>query len=203
MVNAFHLAALSRMTALARAVGNDLDASAYQERFTRTLAVFNQQLLITDQGAYRDGVGTDHTSSHASFFPLAFGLTPEAHRDAVAEFVVRKGMKCSVYAAQYLLESLFHNGRDKEAIALILAEGDRSWKHMVNSGTTISWEAWDLKYKSNQDWNHAWGAAPANLLPRFILGAETLVPAGKPSASPHKPAISYTHAGKFQLRSVR
>jgi hypothetical protein len=45
---------------------------------------------------------------------------------------------------------------------------------MVNSGTTITWEAWDLKYKPNQDWNHAWGAAPANLLPRFVLGAQPL-----------------------------
>ena len=45
---------------------------------------------------------------------------------------------------------------------------------MVDSGTTITWEAWDQKYKPNQDWNHAWGAAPANLLPRFVLGAEPL-----------------------------
>jgi hypothetical protein len=50
---------------------------------------------------------------------------------------------------------------------------------MVNSGTTISWEAWDMKYKSNQDWNHAWGAAPANLLPRFVLGAQASSPGWK------------------------
>lgn len=85
-------------------------------------------------------------------------------------------MKCSVYAAQYLMEALFRNGHDKEAMQLVLADGDRSWKHMVNSGTTISWEAWDQKYKPNQDWNHAWGAAPANLLPRFVLGAEPSTP---------------------------
>ena len=36
-----------------------------------------------------------------------------------------------------------------------------------------------MKYKPNQDWNHAWGAAPANLLPRFVLGAEPLVPGWK------------------------
>lgn len=36
-----------------------------------------------------------------------------------------------------------------------------------------------MKYKSNQDWNHAWGAAPANLLPRFVLGAEALAPGWK------------------------
>lgn len=44
----------------------------------------------------------------------------------------------------------------------------------LRSGTTITWEAWDQKYKPNQDWNHAWGAAPANLMPRFVLGAEPL-----------------------------
>ena len=47
---------------------------------------------------------------------------------------------------------------------------------MVDSGTTITWEAWDQHYKPNQDWNHAWGAAPANLLPRFVLGVRPLVP---------------------------
>jgi alpha-L-rhamnosidase len=59
------------------------------------------------------------------------------------------------------------------------ASGDRSWGHMVNSGTTITWEAWDSRYKPNQDWNHAWGAAPANLLPRFVLGVQPLTPGWK------------------------
>lgn len=58
----------------------------------------------------------------------------------------------------------------------MLADGDRSWKHMLNSGTTITWEAWEMKYKPNQDWNHAWGAAPANLLPRFVLGVQPAAP---------------------------
>lgn len=44
------------------------------------------------------------------------------------------------------------------------------------SGTTITWEAWDQRYKPNQDWNHAWGAAPANLFPRYVLGVQPLTP---------------------------
>lgn len=174
VVNAFHLAAVDRMAEIARAVGNEADAKSYEERYKKTLEVFNKQLLIADKGIYRDGTGTDHASSHANFFPLAFGLVPEANRKSVSDHVVKKGMACSVYAAQYLMEALFFEGRDRDALALILADGDRSWKHMVNSGTTITWEAWDQKYKPNQDWNHAWGAAPGNLLPRFILGAETI-----------------------------
>jgi alpha-L-rhamnosidase len=85
-------------------------------------------------------------------------------------------MACSVYAAQYLLEGLFERGTGAQALALITAPADRSWRHMLESGTTITWEAWDQKYKPNQDWNHAWGAAPANLLPRFLLGAQPLAP---------------------------
>jgi hypothetical protein len=64
----------------------------------------------------------------------------------------------------------------EQALQLILADNDRSWKHLLDSGATITWEAWDLKYKSNLDWNHAWGAAPANILPRFILGAQPSSP---------------------------
>ena len=57
------------------------------------------------------------------------------------------------------------------------APGERSWRHMIEDvGTTITLEAWDTKYKPNQDWNHAWGAAPANLLPRKVLGVEPLEP---------------------------
>ena len=47
---------------------------------------------------------------------------------------------------------------------------------MLEVGSTISMEAWDLKYKNNLDWNHAWGAAPANIIPRFLLGVRPLEP---------------------------
>ena len=105
-------------------------------------------------------------------------------------------MDCSVYAAQYLLEALFENGAEKTALALITADGDRSWKHMVNSGTTITWEAWDQKYKPNQDWNHAWGAAPANLLPPTSSVRGPPCPVGKRPPSAPAPGISTFAKGK-------
>jgi len=176
VVNAFHLRALADMAEMARAIGKDAEAADYTARREKTLAAFQAKLFDADRGLYRDGEGTDHISLHANLFPLAFGLVPEAHRAQVADWLAKRGMKCSVYAAQYLLEGLFENGQGAAAIDLMLAPGDRSWRHMVDSGTTITWEAWDQKYKPNQDWNHAWGAAPANLLPRFVLGAQPLAP---------------------------
>lgn len=43
-------------------------------------------------------------------------------------------------------------------------------------GSTITLEAWDPKYKPNLDWNHAWGAAPANVIPRLLVGVEPIEP---------------------------
>jgi hypothetical protein len=133
---------------------------------------------------------------HANLFPLAFGLVPEAGRAKVADWLAKRGMRCSVYAAQYLLEGLFENGQGGAAIALMLAPGDRSWRHMVESGTTITWEAWDQKYKPNQDWNHAWGAAPANLLPRYVLGVQPLDPGWKTALVKPHPGTLTSASGK-------
>jgi hypothetical protein len=179
VVNAFHIRSLGMMEDLARALGKDDEAAGYLAMKTKAHAAFQRLLFDPAKGAYRDGEDTRHMSQHASLFPLAFGLVPQEHVAAVADTVQRRGMACSVYAAQYLMEGLFYHGAATRALELVTAPTDRSWRHMVESGTTISWEAWDMKYKPNQDWNHAWGAAPANLLPRFVIGAEPLSPGWK------------------------
>ena len=47
---------------------------------------------------------------------------------------------------------------------------------MIESGSTMTWEAWDAQFKKNLTWNHAWGAAPANILSRYVLGVRPLEP---------------------------
>jgi hypothetical protein len=190
VVNAFHLRALIEMSELAQALGKSAEAAGFAERERLAQTTFQEKLFDPARGLYRDGVGTDHASEHANLFPLALGLVPAKTRPKLAHWLAGRGMAGSVYAAQYLLEGLFGNGEDTAALLLIGAEGDRSWKHMVESGTTITWEAWDQKYKPNQDWNHAWGAAPANILPRFVLGARVLTPGwGRALIQPHPGAL--------------
>lgn len=192
VVNAFHLAALRDLAGMAKAIGKKDDAAEYEAMFTRAHRAFQKQLFDAKKGIYGDGVGTKHSSLHANLFPLAFDLVPEEHIPTVVRFLEGKGMDCSVYAAQYLLEGLFENGAAQKAMDLIVAKNDRSWRHMVNSGTTITWEAWDQKYKPNQDWNHAWGAAPANLFPRYLLGAQALTPGwGVASIAPHPVGLKF------------
>lgn len=196
VVNAFHLRALTLMSRLARALHRDADAEDYAAREQAAYAAFQKKLFDPARGLYRDGEGTDHCSLHANLFPLAFELVPADHRAHIAQWLADRGMKCSVYAAQYLLDGLFESDEAVKAIALMTAPGDRSWTHMVDSGTTITWEAWDQRYKTNQDWTHAWGAAPANLLPRFVLGVQPLVPGWKTAEICPHPGLLKNAQGK-------
>lgn len=192
VVNAFRLRALSEMSDLAAALGKQEEAAQYSAQQRAALASFQRVLFNPATHLYRDGAGTEHSSAHANLFPLAFGLVPIGDRAFVAQWLVRRGMVVSVYAAQYLMEALFENGEAEAAVALMTANGDRSWKHMVDSGTTITWEAWDQRYKPNQDWTHAWGAAPANLLPRFVLGLQPRTPGwGNALVQPHLSGLQH------------
>jgi hypothetical protein len=47
---------------------------------------------------------------------------------------------------------------------------------MINMGSTLTTEAWSFEDKGNEDWNHAWGSAPGNLIARYVLGVRPLKP---------------------------
>ena len=47
---------------------------------------------------------------------------------------------------------------------------------MLRSGATLTWKDWDLQFKPNMDWNHAWATAPINLVARYVLGVRPLTP---------------------------
>ena len=176
VVNAFHYRNLREMSEIAAALGKAEDASRFAARAERVRTAFDRVFYRPSAGVYADGEGTDHASLHVNAAALAFGLVPAGRKDAVADFLERKGMACSVYFAQYLLEALFEAGRDEAAIRLMTASGDRSWLGMMEQGSTITMEAWSLKAKGNQDWNHAWGTPPLNIISRYVLGVRPLKP---------------------------
>jgi hypothetical protein len=87
-------------------------------------------------------------------------------------------MPPSVYGAQYLLEALFRSSDADTALGLMTTNGPRGWLNMINLGSTLTDEAWNFTDKSNEDWNHAWGAAAGNLIQRFVLGLQPLTAGG-------------------------
>lgn len=134
-------------------------------------------------GLYADSIGSTHVAAHSLFMPLAFGLVDDARKPLFVRALRQRilaydgGIPASVYGAQYLLEGLFDVGQDDLALSVILNTTDRGWMNMLNKyDATVTHEAWDVKFKDNEDWTHAWGAAPANILPRYVIGIEALRP---------------------------
>jgi alpha-L-rhamnosidase len=182
-VVAFHYQALVLLEKIATHLGKTEDAKEFAALAQATHQTFNAKLWDETRGCYLDGLNPDtgavsaHASAHANFFPLALGLVPPERVPRVAAFLKSRGMVCSVYGSQFLIEALYEAGEAEFALALLTSNELRSWRNMSEKvGSTIALEAWDPKLKPNLDWNHAWGAAPANLIPRGLMGIEPIEP---------------------------
>ena len=176
VVNAYYYNAVNLLARMASLLDRNDEAKALEMRASVIMKAFNSAFFDSKAGAYRDGIGVDHHSLHSSMFALAFGLVKEKDVPRVLDFIRSRGMACSVYGAQFLLDALYAVGDYDHALSLLTSREKRSWANMLDCGTTITYEAWDDTFKPNQDWNHAWGAAPANILPRHIAGVEPLEP---------------------------
>ena len=176
VVNAFYYRNLLQVAEFALALHKPDDAGHYGHRARDVRKAYNAAFFDEKRGVYRDGIGTDHASLHANAAALAFGLVHGKDVKRVAQYCISKGMACSVYFAQYLLEGLFRAGEADAALALMTASGDRGWLGMMEQGATTTMEAWAVKYKPNLDLCHAWGTPPLNVISRYILGVTPLEP---------------------------
>ena len=179
--NAFYYHCLQLMANIATVIGLTNDVATYTAKANQVYSAYNATFWNTGSQSYVDGVGTSHSAAHANFFPLAFGLVPSSNETAVVNFIHSRiaangGMPASVYGAQYMLEALFKAGDADTALDLMITNGSRSWMDMINIGSTLTDEAWSLADKSNEDWNHAWGAAAGNLIAGYVLGLQPLAP---------------------------
>ena len=176
VVNGFYYHNMKIMAQFAMILNKPAEALNFEFKAAQVKKSINEQLFNEAKGYYVDGVGTDHGSLHANMILVAFDIVPESRMKSVIEHVKSRGMACSVYGAQYLLEALYTANEANYALDLMTAQHDRSWYNMIKIGATITLEAWDMKYKVTADWNHAWGAAPANIIPRHLWGIQPKTP---------------------------
>lgn len=176
VVNAYYYKALRDMQVMAATLGNKADEAMFAARAEQVKKAFRKLFWDAKRKVVLDGSGTTHASLHANMFALAFGLVEEQHRKAVGDFIRSRGMACSVYGSQFLMDAVYDAGDEQYGLSLLNSQAVRSWYNMVRAGSTITMEAWDNKYKPNQDWNHAWGAVPANIIPRKLMGIEPVAP---------------------------
>ena len=176
VINSLYYRNVEIMAEFAQLLGKLDEEKEYRDLAAQVKTSINNKLFDAENGFYKDGEDTNHASLHANMMALAFNIVPEKHVKSVAEFIKSRGMACSVYGAQYLLEALYNANESDYALSLLTSKENRSWYNMIKIGSTMTLEAWDMKYKPNSDWNHAWGAAPANIIPRYLWGIKPLTP---------------------------
>lgn len=176
VVNALHYKALCDMVVLATALGRNADVKLLNEKIRETRKAFHTLLWDKTKRLFRAGIGTDHTSLHANMMALAFGLVPKRFTEEVMAFIRSRGMACSPYGTLFLMDAIYKVGDADYGLSLFTSKNERSWYNMIKTGSRITMEAWDNKYKSNLDWNHAWGTVPASAIPRNLMGIEPLEP---------------------------
>ena len=201
VVNAFHYHSLVLMSKIADAAGQKQDVSYYKRQAEKVKKAFNRYFLDETKNIYVDGISSSHSSLHSNMYALAFGLVPESAKESVISYIKEKGMVCGVYSANYLLEALFDAGEADYALSLITSTTDRSWYNMIRIGSTMTTEAWDNKYKSNNGWSHAWSSSPAHILPRKLVGIEPLAPGFEKFRI--KPAITSLGEASAKLPTIR
>jgi hypothetical protein len=201
VINSFFYENMKIMVEFAKILGKTQEVMDFELRAAKAKKAVNEQMFDKTRGIYVDGIGTDHASLHANMMPLAFGLVPEEHYESVVNYVKSRGMACSVYGSQFLMDGLYNAGEEDYALDLLTDTSDRSWYNMIRIGSTITLESWDNQYKNNLDWNHAWGAVPANVIPRGLWGIKPKTP-GFGVAS-IKPQMSKLKSSEIEVPTVR
>ncbi|GHT00049.1 hypothetical protein AGMMS50276_24920 [Synergistales bacterium] len=201
VVNAYHYQSLKWMSAIAGALGKTDEQAQLSKDAGRVKTQINKLLLDPQTGLYRDGIGTDHNSLHANIYPLSFDIVPEKNKQKVMDFVRSRGMAGSVYTSQNLLDAVYNANDAAYGLQLLSSTDERSWYNMIRIGSTISLEAWDNKYKPNQDWNHIWGAAAGNIIARKLMGIEPIEPGFKKIRI--KPQPSDLRQAEIKVPSIR
>jgi len=178
--NAYFCNSLKKAALIADVLGKKSDAASYREHAEKVRNTLRKTTFNSETGLFADGIGAKHTAIMTAIMAIVFGIAEKAEISKHADFIVSRGMRCSVYGAQFLLEALYRCGRDNDALRLMATDcGIRSWSNMIRQGTTITLESWDRYFQPSQDWNHAWGAAPANIIPRNLFGIVPLEPGFK------------------------
>src|SRR4030042_5276239 len=115
VVNAFHSRSLVLLSELAGYLGKEVDSALFHNRSEKVRKSINEKLFNRKKGIFLDGEFSEHSSLHANMMALAFDIVPDEHKGTVIDFIKSRGMACSVYGAQFLLEGLYKAGESDYA----------------------------------------------------------------------------------------
>lgn len=171
IATAYYLKVLQLMHRFASIQGLTAEADEWGALERSMKAAFNNRFLQVKPGTslvpghvlFPDSVHYGNNTVTANILPLAFGLVPREHIDAVVGNVVatiittNKGhISTGVIGTQWLLRELTRKGHAPVAYLLATNQTYPSWGYMAASGATTIWELWngDTAIKWMNSGNH-------------------------------------------------
>ena len=175
--NAFFYKDLLLLSKFADILGKTDEAEGFKNMAEKTKASYIDTFFNAGLGIYIDSSGFSGRplNPYANAYSAALGLVTDNQKDSVKAFLdsFRK-MVANPYGAQYVLEGMYEMNLDAKALQFMT--DDENWWSMITAGSTITTEFFPAK-NNGGDWNHAWGAAPANIIPRHLMGIQPIEPA--------------------------
>lgn len=153
VLNAYYIYSLESEENIKKALGIEYICKSEQLKKS-----FNNEFLSNETGLYTDNKESAHSSVHSNMLPLAFGICKDENK--IADYLLRRGMRCSVFMSYFFLKALCRAERKKDALSFITSSDKNSWLNMINEGATTLFEAWGKEEKWNTSLFHPWGASP-------------------------------------------
>ena len=125
-------------------IGKADEAKQLEERAAKVNEAFQRKFFNEQAGRYGNGTQT------SSVLPLAFGMVPPQHRQAVFDGLVKNilvtnngHIATGLIGGQWLMRVLSDNGRPDIALRIATNTSYPSWGYMVEQGATTIWELWN------------------------------------------------------------
>ncbi|WP_235011691.1 alpha-L-rhamnosidase [Bryocella elongata] len=139
------------MECIATLLGHADEAARYGDLATRTADAFNKRFWDEVHQWYDTG------SQAANAMPLAIGIVPAEHHQAVLEHLVADihalgdHTNAGEIGYPYLLRALAKEDRDDVILAMLMRKDPPSYGSQLEVGATALTEAWDANPHSSQD----------------------------------------------------
>lgn len=178
-LNAIYAIAPRAAVELARHTGHTTDAQRWQARLEQIERAFHDRFWDPQRQLYVDnlidGRSSGRFSQHTQASAVLAGLC-RVDEQALLQRALREEdlVQTEPYFSFYLVEALARAGLAAQALHFLRAR----WGAMLAQGATTFWEEWQVTGTfRNGRWLarprshcHAWSAAPAAWLSRYILG---------------------------------
>ena len=125
-------------------LGKPDDAAHFRATAEQVGAAFNKTFFDPQSNTYASKTQTSYV------LPLAFGLVPSEHRQAVADNLVQDilvehtgHLSVGCVGMKWLMQTLTEIGRTDVAYTILTQTTRPSWGYMVSKDGTSIWERWD------------------------------------------------------------